>query len=217
MTLSFPYSLPTFADRLPISSVEWGVKRRDSLSGQGSGRIWQTEMADPLWRAVVELDRRPSAEMKQYAALIRALRGAQEAFWLFDPLSPNPAMDPRGTILGSRLIQINTIGADRRSMSFKGFPAGYVLTIADKFQVSWGSNPVQNAFLEISERGVAGSDGVTPVLSIFPNVPDGLAENATTIFARPACRMVIMPDTHMPGRARRHLTEGAGFTAIEKP
>jgi hypothetical protein len=217
MTLTFPYSLPFFADRLPISSVEWGIKRRDSLSGQGSGRIWQSELADPLWRAVVELDRRSSGEMKQYAAQIRALRGAQETFWLFDPLSPYPQRDPRGLVLGSSLVQINTIGNDRRSISFKGLPAGYVLTIADKFQVSWGSNPVQYAFLEISEGGVAGGDGVTPALSVFPNVPDGLAVNAITNFAKPACRMVIMPDSHMPGRARRHLTEGAGFTAIEKP
>ncbi|KQR75744.1 hypothetical protein [Rhizobium sp. Leaf341] len=217
MTLNFPYSLPTFADRLPISSVEWSIKRRDSLSGQGSGRIWQAELADPLWRAVIELDRRASSEMKQYAALIRALRGAQEMFWLYDPLSPFPQKDPRGLALGSRNIQIAAIGADMRSMRFSGFPAGYALTVADKFQVSFGASPVRSAFLEISESGTADADGVTPFLSIFPNVPVGVSANTTAIFAKPACRMVIMPESHQAGRARRHLTEGAGFTAIQKP
>lgn len=216
MTVTYPYALPYFADRLPIVGVEWTDKRTDSISGQGSGRIWQAELAGPLWTATVELARRPSAEMKQIAALIRKLHGAQEQFFLFDPLSPYPASDPTGAVLGAANVKVASIDANRASMAFKGLPANYVLTLGDKFSITYGAAPTRYGFFEISETGQASAGGVTPSLGVYPHIPAGIGVDQDVQLIRPACRMVIMPGTHRAGRAQRHLTEGAGFTAMQK-
>ncbi|WP_349433567.1 hypothetical protein [Pararhizobium sp. A13] len=217
MTVSYPYALPYFADRLPISSVEWSVKRNDSLSGQGSGRIWQAELASPLWLATVELDRRSSSEMKQYAALIRKLHGAQEAFFLYDPLSKYPHDDPNGAVLGNAIVRVDSIPSHRASIALKGLPAGYRLLPGDKMQLAYNTNPVRYVFLEISESATTFGDGSTGLIGVFPHIPVGIGVDDIVTLTKPACRMVIMPNTHRPGQARRHLTEGAGFTAIQKP
>ena len=216
MTVTYPYSLPYFADRLPISSVEWSVKRTDTLSGQGSGRIWQAELAPPLWMATVELDRRPSNEMKQYAALIRKLHGSQEAFFLFDPLSRYPQNDPKGLVLGASVVRVESIPSHRASIALKGLPAGYQFLPGDKMQIAYNTSPVRYAFLEISESATAGGDGTTGSIGVFPHVAVGIDVDDIVTLAKPACRMVIMPNTHRPGQARRHLTEGAGFTAMQR-
>jgi len=216
MTVSYPYTLPDFADRLPISSVEWSVKRNDTLSGQGSGRIWQAELAPPLWMASVELDRRPSNEMKQYAALIRKLHGAQEAFFLYDPLSKYPQNDPNGSVLGNTIVRVDTIPSHRASIALKGLPSGYRLLPGDKMQITYNISPTRYAFLEVSESVLVSSEGSTGFIGVFPHVPVGIEVDDRVTLVKPACRMVIMPNTHRPGQARRHLTEGAGFTAIQK-
>ena len=82
MAVSYPYSLPAFADLLKISSIVWDIQRNDELSGSGDGRVWQAELAPPLWTGTVTLADMYNAEAKQIAARIRKLHGAQAGFHL---------------------------------------------------------------------------------------------------------------------------------------
>ena len=90
MAIIYPYSLNDFADRLDIGDVEWSIRRNDELSGSGDARIWQAELADPLWTGDVRLTASHHHEAKQVAAMIRKLHGAQHSFLLYDPLSKYP-------------------------------------------------------------------------------------------------------------------------------
>lgn len=216
MAITYPYSLAAFADRLLISSVIWSVQRNDELSGAGDGRFFQAELAPPLWTGEVTLSIDRSDNVKQAAALVRKLHGAQEAFFMFDPLSPYPQSDPKGLVLGSANVQVNSVSTNRDAISLKGLPAGFVLTIGDKMQIAYGSNPVRYAFLEFAETGAANGSGATGQLGVFPHVPVGVTTNLSVILKKPACRVVIFPGSHEPGRARRTVTEGAGFKVIQK-
>lgn len=217
MTVTYPYSLEWLADILPISSAVFDIKRNDKISGQGRGRIWQSELADPLWIADIELDDATyTRDAKRYAARIRKLHGAQEAFFLYDPVSQYPASDPNGSILGAAAVSIASIGADSASLSLTGLPAGYQLTDGDKFCLTYGTTPTLYAFFEVSEPVVADAAGTTPEFGIFPHISTGIVAGMAVTLARPYCRMVIEPESHRPGRARRTLTEGAGFRAIQK-
>lgn len=216
MTVIYPYSLAWLADILPISSVVWDIKRNDIISGKGSGRIWQTELADPLWIVDIELDDATyTRDAKRYAARIRKLHGAQEAFFLYDPVSQYPASDPNGSVLGAAVVSIASIGADSGSLSLTGLPAGYQLTDGDKFSLTYGV-PTLYAFFEVSEPVVADATGTTPEFGIFPHIEPEIAAGMVVTLARPYCRMIIEPESHRPGRARRTLTEGAGFRAIQQ-
>lgn len=216
MTVTYPYALADFADRLRITSVVWDVQRNDEFSGTGDGRVWQAELAAPLWIGTVSLITMENDVAKQIAAKIRKLHGAQEAFFLCDPLSKYPQSDPDGSIIGARAISVNAVSADLDGLSLKGLPAGYQLTTGDKMQIVYGANPVRNAFLEVSEDATADAFGVTPVFGIFPHVSSAIAANMAVILVKPACKCIVMPGSHNPGTATKMHTDGAGFKVIQK-
>jgi hypothetical protein len=216
MAITYPYSLAAFADRLKITEVVWDIQRNDELSGLGDARVWQTELADPLWTGDVKLAPGYHKDVKQIAALVRKLHGAQEAFYLFDPLSMYPQADPNGSILGSSSVQVHAVGADRNTLRLKGLPASYALTLGDKGQVAFSSDPVQNYFFEVSEDIGANGSGVTAAFEVFPHVPPGVVEDDVVTLAKPACRVFIMPGSSNPGSASGLFTSGAGFKVMER-
>lgn len=217
MAITYPYSLADLADLLRVSSVTWDVQRNDEVSGLGDGRVWQAELAPPLWKAEVTLIDLGHNQAKQIAALIRKLHGAQESFWLYDPLSKFPQYDPDGTLMGSATPTVRVIASDRVRMGLKGLPNRYKLAAGDKIQIAYGTNPVRNAFLEVCEATTASAtDGTTVAFHVFPAIPTGVVADLPVILVRPACKVFILPGSHNPGRAQGMVTSGAGFTAIEK-
>ena len=216
MTITYPYPLADFADRLRITSIVWDIQRNDEFSGTGDGRVWQTELAAPLWIGTVSLITMENDAAKQIAAKIRKLHGAQEALFLYDPLSKYPQFDPGGSIIGTRVITVNSVSADLDGLSLKGLPAGYQMTTGDKMQITYGANPTRYAFLEVSEDALADGAGVTPAFGVFPHVTQAIAANMVVTLVKPACRCVIMPGSHNPGTATKMHTDGAGFKVIQK-
>ncbi|CAN7447249.1 hypothetical protein LJR235_002874 [Pararhizobium sp. LjRoot235] len=216
MTVSYPYSLAFFADKLDIASVIWDIQRNDEMSGTGDGRVWQAELAPPLWIGTVTLNRKLSAELKQIAAMVRKLHGAQEALMLYDPLSRYPQYDPTGSILGSSVVTIGSIAANRSSLSLVGLPANYRITVGDKMSIAFGAGQTKFAFLEASETITANGSGTTTQIAVFPFVPTGVAAGAEVVLKKPACKCIIVPGSHNPGTAAELFTDGAGFKVIQK-
>ncbi|OLP56674.1 hypothetical protein BJF92_11335 [Rhizobium rhizosphaerae] len=216
MSVVYPYPVEALSDQLRIESILWDIQRNDEISGDGEGSVWQAELAPPLWVGTISLVPMDSGEARRIAARLRKLHGMQEALFFVDPSTEYPQADPEGLILGNATINIASVSSDRDAMSFSGFPAGYRLTEGDKLQISYGSDPVRFAFLEISEAGAANGVGTTPQLGVFPHVPVGVGAGLSARFAKPACRCVVMTGSHNPGTARKVVTEGAGFKLIEK-
>lgn len=216
MAASFPYALADFANLLRIEEVVWDIKRNDELSGVGDGRVWQAELADPLWTADVSLVPATHAQAEQIAALIRRLRGAQESFYLHNPKLPYPQYDPTGTLLGANVVTIASISAGRDAIALTGLPANYRITLADKMQVNFSSAPVRTWFGEASETVTASGAGTTAQIAIFPPLPPGINSGASIVLKRPAAKMFIMPDSHNPGTSRDLYTRGQSFKAMER-
>ena len=108
----------------------------------------------------VTLNIGPNNNLKQIAACVCKLHGAQELFHLFDPLSKYPQADPDGSILVASAVRINSVGTGGRTISLKGLPAGYVLTLADKMQIAYATSLVRNAFIEVSDDLMTAPDFV---------------------------------------------------------
>lgn len=211
MAITYPYSISTFADLLPIAEVVWDVQRNDELSGTGDGRVWQAELARPLWTAEVRLRALYHNEAKRYGALIRKLHGAQESFWLYDPISKYPQADPTGAI--STSPKVHSVGSGRHTIRIKDLPTTYALKAGDKGQITYGS-PARNFYFEVSED-VTASGGTTAEFGVFPHVPTGVAANNAVNLKKPACKMFIA--SFSPGRARSIFTDGMSFKAVERP
>ncbi|CAN7294547.1 hypothetical protein LJR221_001429 [Agrobacterium tumefaciens] len=210
-----PKPLSRINDVLQVASVEWDIQRNDELSGDGSGDMWQAELADPFWKATVTLALGSLSRLKRVAARIRALEGAKESFLLVDPLSPFPAADPDGSIISGSTVTIRGT-SNRYIAQVSGLPANYALTEGDKIQIVYGTEEAPRyAFVEVSEDVVGTLGGIADI-RVFPRLPMSLVIGAPVTLARPACAMIIQPTTHKPGTARRTVTEGAGFTALQK-
>lgn len=205
-------ALSEIFDQLPISSVTWDIQRNDEFDTLGSGEVWQAELAVPLWTAEIALGTSRNDELASVAALIRSLDGTRVAFLCCDLIRQYPKADPKGTILGSRVITIRDIGPDRITARMTGFPPGYVLSPGDKLQITYGG---QVAFVEVSRRAVASSNGDLDA-PIFPRLPLAIGVNMVVTLIRPACPVVIVPQSHNPGEATRTVTSGARLKVIQK-
>lgn len=216
MTVTYPYPLSRLNDILSIDSVVWDIQRNDEMSGSGDGRIWPAELAPPLWTGDVFLTTGYHSALKQVAAIIRKLHGAQEALFLCDPLSLYPQSDPAGSILGANVVTIGAIAANRSSFSLTGLPANYRITVGDKMSITYGADPPRYAFLEASETIDANGSGVTAQIGVFPFVPAGVAADAVVDLKKPPCKCIVVPGSHRPGTAKGAFTQGAGFKVIQK-
>lgn len=213
---NYPYSLAFLADLLDIESAEFDVQRNDVVSGQGSGRLIPVELAPPLWYADVAINMNYFEEAEVIAAKFRRLHGPLGTFLLYDPRKKYPLSDPTGSIIGNREITITAKGADNDTLSFAGFPPGYVLSPGDKFAYPYGAS--SRAFMEISDYATASAGGVVNAAPVFPHVPIGTNVSGSTIatFVKPACVMRLEKDGWLTGRSQGLHTSGQGFRAIQK-
>lgn len=211
MPYTSPFAKSVLSDILKVRSVTWDIHRNDEMSGTGDASSWQTELADPMWRATVELSTHYAKVTKEAVAILRSLNGAASSFYLVDPSSPYPAADPTGSILGSSSVTIGTIGSDRNSMSLSGLPGGYKLTAGDKGQILYSSS-AKNYFFEVSESVTGGAS-----FQVFPRIPLAITTGASVILKEPACKMFIVPGSFSPGSVvPGFIMEGVSFTAMER-
>ncbi len=210
------WDLSYLSDLVPIKSVEWDIFRQEETFGNGKGQMWASNLAPPLWRAVIQLAPAKIQLHKEYAARIRNLAGARDTFLMNDPQSKYPKLDPDGTILGNSNVQIKAIDSNRQRIQLKGLPDGYRLYWGDKIQVLFGAGNAFSAFMEMADNEDADNSGETPYFRVTPYCPIGVAVNDEVILKKPACTMVIMPGTHKPGTAGELYIQDQQFVAIEK-
>lgn len=213
---TYPYSLADFAERLLISSVIWDIQRNDAVSGQGSGAIIAAELGPPLWIGTITLIKDYHDPIKQIAAKVRKLHGAQERLFLYDPLSKYPQSDKKGQAIAGATVSIASVSSSRDALSIQGLPAFFKLLPGDKMSISYGASPTRYAFLEVSDDVTANGAGVTAEFGVFPHIPLSVTAGLSVTLVKPACQCIVMPGSHNPGTASGLHTEGAGFKVIQK-
>ncbi|MCM2292299.1 hypothetical protein NAC44_08155 [Allorhizobium sp. BGMRC 0089] len=213
MALTYPYSVAFLSDLLPVASVSWSVQRNDELSGVGDGRLWQAELADPLWTAEIGLRPLRTGAARQIAAKVRALNGSQESVFLCDPMSWFPQADPGAKRLGDAQVFLQS--ASTTALALSGLPPGYRLTAGDKLSLTY-ETASRFAFLEVSEDAVADENGVTPAFSVFPHVPPAVTAGTAVTLNKPACRMVLQSGGFSDGKRSGSLISDMSLKLIQK-
>lgn len=220
MSLIRPYPLAFLSDRLPILNVNWTPQRNDEYSGSGDGRLWSADLAPPLWRASVSLTNLDNLTADDLAARLRSLEGSREA-WLFGsrPVS-YPRADPMGLGLAGATVRVAFTASGGRELALKGLPAGYDLSVGDKFCFTYLADPLRVYFGEVSEPVSADASGATPAFAIWPRLPAGTAADMIITLARPYLKVVIVPGTLDCGTSGMSggvdQTTGMGFTVVQK-
>lgn len=192
---------------------KWEIQRNDELSGSADGRIWQAQLAPPIWVATVRAGVMTHPEAERLDALVRGLDGTREAFLLCSPLFRAPASDPTGAGLSGASVQVSSIATGRRSLGLSGLPAGYQLRAGDKLSIDSGAAMY---FGEVTEDSTATAGGAIAALGVFPAVQMSISAPVAVSLVAPACRVVVRPGTHAVASADGAKSAGCSFQVVQK-
>jgi hypothetical protein len=211
--ISFPYSLASFANLLPIESVTWQLKRNDQIDGLENGQILTSEDAPPLWSGTVNIRPLSYEAYRPISAAVNALDGSLQAFMMFGPPALYPLADPTGSILGAATPTILSLDADNKRITLTGLPVGYVLSAGDNIQFPFATT--LNAFHQIVAGGVADGSGHATI-ELRPHVHPGTLTGVAVTLIKPAARVVMVPGTYQAGQVRGTKVTGMTFDVIER-
>ena len=186
-----PVPTAHLADLLPVASGIWRPQYQQETSIAG-GELLAADLGPMLWVADVRTPRLELNRLRQLRARLLSVDGSLGAFYYTSPEALGPQADPRGTILGEAEVEIESIGADNRSIAFRGLPAGYVLTVGDMFHVDYGS-PSRRALFALTADGLASGLGVTSEIGVRPHVRPGILAGTAVTLIRPAAKVKIRP------------------------
>jgi len=178
---------------LPAGSVSFYLETGQELSGIGSGAIIAARLRPSRWVADVNASNMDLWTYKQCLALIDVLDGSLSTFLMYDHANQYPTSDPTGSIVGASTVQIQSVGADYKSLALKGLPANYVLSRGDLIQVTWFS-PARIALHRVIPSSVtADGSGITAEFEVRPHIIDGMAANDACSIKQPAAEMLMVP------------------------
>jgi hypothetical protein len=210
MALSFPYETSAFADLIRMTTVRMRLVPTQQVS-RGAGSIIVADMAEPFWEFTCTLINQENKDSRRLHALINALDGSLNDFYLYDPRYAYPILDPDGTLLGASAVKINSLDANNKELTLKGLPPGYVLSAGDCLHFDFGSSPVNRALHMIAVGGTADEFGVSPSLEVRPHILPGAAVNADVTLIKASARVKIVPESLDEGTGRQMMTGGMGF------
>lgn len=191
--ITFPMSAEIFADLLRVRSVSWRLANRQELSEAGGEQL-AADLGPRLFEADIETAPMEHVEADQLQVKVDALDGALQSFYLWNPRRPYPQSDPDGTVLGEAEIELLSLGVNNKSLALTGLPAGYVVTPGDMLAVDYAS-PERRMLFRFVEGGAASGAGETPQLEVRPHLRPGMVVGDPAFLARPAGKMVMVPDT----------------------
>lgn len=191
MVLSFPIAQATLGDTLPIASVVWSPLYSQEFTGLGSGEILTNDLGPMLWQGDVVLRPLLHTDARAKMALLNALDGSSEAFYLANPLGWWPKADPGGTLFGPWTATLKTVNADRKRVSFQGLDPGAVLSAGDFFAGDYSTS--RRALIQLVGAVTADGSGETAEVEVRPHLRAGIAAAMAVTFAKPAAKVKIVP------------------------
>lgn len=206
MAISFPIAQASLGDTLPVQTVEWNLQYFQELSMAGDGEFLAADLAPPLWTGQVSLRPLLNTDARAMMARLYALDGSIYPFFLANPLGWWPKADPGGLIFGTPTPTILAINANRKELTFSGFPAGYIVSPGDFFAVAYASGQ-RRALFQCVTGATAGESGTTASIEVRPHIQSGITDGSSALFVKPAAKVKIVPGSlnssfHNANRAR---------------
>lgn len=212
MTISWPYT--GLLDYLGVEKITWDIEEFKEHDMQGSGHDIDVKLAPSKWKASMVCRELYNDVARKVAAIMRKADG--RAFMIYDPSNPYPVADPGGLIIngGVFTVQVGSLGGDGASLSLKGLPPAYKLSVGDRGQIVFASG-IGNYYFEFSEEKISSGAGVTTLGDVWPPIPIGINIDATVILSKPCCKMKIGQTGFSPGQSSGNMTFGTTVTMLE--
>ena len=218
MALTFPFALTSFANLLPKTSVRFDLKYQQEMSGLAVGQVIVADLGPAFWEAEITMINLQNDDWRALQALVLALDGGLNDFYLYDPRCAYPQYDPDGSKLGSSTITNTNVASNGKVMDFTGFPNNYKINPGDMFSFDYGSGNAYRALHMVVNGGTANSSHDLNNVEFRPHLDDpSLATGKTMDFIKPAGRFKMIPGTYDTGAARQMMTTGMTLKARQIP
>ena len=101
------------------------------------------------------------------------------------------------------------------TMSLKGLPAAYKLSVGDYLHFDYG-DPARRAFHRVAEDVTASGAGVTPVFTVTPRLRAGAAVDQIVTLIKPAMKCIVTPKSVETGSTEDMTTTSLSFSVMQK-
>lgn len=216
MALTFPLSLATFADILPVKAYSCDLPEQIEQSRTAGGEQLSADMAERLWAGRVDLGFLLKSEVGRPEVLIQVLKQGHP-FHIGDGRRKYPLLDPTGAILGVSAVTILALGGDPRELSLAGLPAGYTLSAGDYLSFAYTSLSVTRQALHkvVPLTVTADGAGDTPLFEVLPALRPGAVTGAAVTLKKPYCKAVMIAGTASPSTGQSTVYDGLGFDWVQ--
>lgn len=208
--LTFPLSIETFWQTLPISKDTFELSRAVDVSRTRGGEVITAEAGASLWTGKIELGPVTHAEAAAITPLLNVLGRPGATFSVCDSARPGPLLDPDG--LPGAPATVLALGSDPRELSLTGLPAGYILSRSDRFYFSYGGRV---GLHELVSTVTADGAGQTSLFEVTPPLRPGLVTGTQVRLIYPRCRAVLLPGSLSLGQTSHTITTGISFGWIQ--
>lgn len=209
MTLTFPLDVTDFASLMRKMSIKFWLADAMESSGLGSGQFVVADLAPKYWCAEIGLINMANNDAMAMQALIQALDGGINPFFLYDPRAAYPQYDPDGSILGAADVQILEVRTNNKEIKLENLPVGYKLKRGDMFSFDFGSGGIYRALHQLVSGDTADGFGKTGWLEFRPHLADPTISPGKNInLIMPSAQMKLIPGSFDPGMARQMMTTG---------
>lgn len=187
MTLAANLSLASFADLIALETISFNLMFHQELSRAGS-ELLAADLAPGSWQFDATSVPYAHADAKLLLAIINSRKGALQTFLFSDKSKLYPVADPTGSIFGAATPVVGTI-TDRSTVAFTGFPAGYVVTAGDYFQILYDTSRYYLG--QFTETKTASGGGAISATTVTPTLPDLIVGGEAVTVIKPAAKFRI--------------------------
>lgn len=195
MALSFPLSAAAFADLLSVESVTFRLELQQQSQQAAGGEVLYADRAPARWIADITTTALTHADAASIKALINALAGGLNSFYLYDHSKAYPRQDPAGAGWSGATPVVGTI-TNRTVLAFTGFPNNYVLKRGDMLQIIYGSS--RRYLGMFAEDKTANGSGAVAAVSVTPALPASVATSDAVTVIKPAGKFKLIPNSLAP-------------------
>ncbi len=199
--------LSAFFELLKVQARDFMLDAPQGLDRTRGGSTIVSRYGDLLWRGTITIPPASTADAASTLALLEYVYSSMEPFLAYDTAKPGPRMDPTGALIAASTPLVRTVASDRRTMTLKGLPAGYILSRGDLIGVAYSGRRWLGRVFSVAVT--AAGNGNTPDIALSMPLPVGIGpDNAVTLY-KPAIKVKLLEPSF--GSAAPLISSGISF------
>jgi hypothetical protein len=206
MALTYPLSLATWFDALPLASITFELSEAWVTSETAGGEILTSGYGTRLWGGLCTIATRQHRDAERLAALGRALRAPGATFLATPTHMKVPAGVP--VLPASPVLNAQQNG---KEIKIGGLTSGDKLAAGEFIGWTYGSSPLRYALHQLVEDATAAGSGITGWAEVVPPIKPGKSNATAVVIEKPVCLARVVPGSWGPPQVRAVLAAGFSF------